>query len=219
MVLFVQMFRYAAEPFFFSTSARSDMKKVYADVMKYFVAFCVLIFLCIAMYPELFALLLGKSFRSGIAILPVMLIANILLGIVFNLSMWYKLSGKTQYALTITLIGLGINMVINIIFMPVYGFMAAAWGYLFSYLAMVVFSYYLSRKYYPIPYEWKTIVLYFVTGIGLYLFSIVVAPPLLIERIVLNTLYIITFVIFVLKKEKIDLPRVKSLLKINKSTI
>lgn len=219
MVLFVQMFRYAAEPFFFSTSARSDMKKVYADVMKYFVAFCVLIFLCIAMYPELFALLLGKSFRSGIAILPVMLIANILLGIVFNLSMWYKLSGKTQYALTITLIGLGINLVINIIFMPVYGFMAAAWGYLFSYLAMVVFSYYLSRKYYPIPYEWKTIVLYFVTGIGLYLFSIVVAPPLLIERIVLNTLYIITFVIFVLKKEKIDLPRVKSLLKINKSTI
>jgi O-antigen/teichoic acid export membrane protein len=213
MVLFVQMFRYAAEPFFFSSALRDDMKKVYADVMKYFVAFCVLIFLGIAMYPELFALLLGKEFRSGIGVLPIMLIANILLGIVFNLSMWYKLSGKTQYALTITLIGLGINLVINIIFMPVYGYMAAAWGYLFSYLAMVIFSYYLSRKYYPIPYDWKTIILYFVTGIALYLFSVIAAPPSLIARIAVNTLYIIAFVIFVLKREKIDLKRLGSLIK------
>ena len=213
MVLFVQMFRYAAEPFFFSTSSREDMKKIYADVMKYFVAFCVLIFLGIAMYPELFSLLLGKDFRIGIGVLPIMLIANILLGVVFNLSMWYKLSGKTRYALTITLIGLGINVLINVIFMPVYGYMAAAWGYLFSYLTMVVFSYYLCRKYYPIPYEWKTIILYFVTGIALYLLSVSIAPPTLIGRIALNTLYIIGFVVFVLKREHIDLRRLRSLLK------
>jgi O-antigen/teichoic acid export membrane protein len=213
MVLFVQMFRYAAEPFFFSTSAREDMKKIYADVMKYFVAFCVLIFLGIALYPELFALVLGKEFRSGITVLPIMLIANILLGVVFNLSMWYKLSGKTQYALTITLLGLGINLLINIIFMPVYGFMAAAWGYLFSYLAMVIFSYYLSRKFYPIPYEWKTIILYFSMGIALYLVSIFMAPSALGARIALNTLYIIGYIFFVLKREKIDINRIKSLLK------
>jgi O-antigen/teichoic acid export membrane protein len=213
MVLFVQMFRYAAEPFFFSTSNRDDMKKIYADVMKYFVAFCVLIFLGIAMYPEIFALLLGKDFRIGIGVLPIMLIANILLGIVFNLSMWYKLSGKTRYALTITLLGLGVNVVINIIFMPVYGYMAAAWGYLFSYLTMVVFSYYLSRKYYPIPYEWKTIVLYFVTGIALYLLSVFIAPPMLLARIALNTLYIIGFVVFVLKREHIGPGKLRTLLK------
>ncbi len=213
MVLFVQMFRYAAEPFFFSSAAREDMKKIYADVMKYFVAFCVLIFLGIAMYPELFALFLGKEFRSGISVLPIMLVANILLGIVFNLSMWYKLSGKTHFALTITILGLVINLVINILFMPVYGFMAAAWGYLFSYLSMVIFSYYLSRKYYPIPYEWKTILLYFFTGIALYLISVFIAPPYLIARIALNTLYIIAFIIFVLKTEKIDIRRLKSLLK------
>lgn len=213
MVLFVQMFRYAAEPFFFSSAQRDDMKKVYADVMKYFVAFCVLIFLGIAMYPEMFALFLGKEFRSGIEVLPIMLIANILLGIVFNLSMWYKLSGKTQFALTITLLGLGINLAINVIFMPVYGYMAAAWGYLFSYLAMVIFSYYLSRKYYPIPYEWKTIVLYFGTGIAIYLFSVVTAPSSLIAKMALNTLYIMAFVIFVLKRERIDIRRIKSLIK------
>jgi O-antigen/teichoic acid export membrane protein len=219
MVLFVQMFRYAAEPFFFSSSGREDMKKIYADVMKYFVAFCVLIFLGIAMYPELFALLLGKEFRSGIAVLPIMLIANILLGIVFNLSMWYKLSGKTQYALTITLLGLGINLVINVIFMPVYGFMAAAWGYLFSYLTMVILSYYLSRKFYPIPYEWKTIILYFFTGIALYLVSVYIAPSGLAARTALNTLYIIGFIAFVLKREKIDIRRFKMLLKRTKIEI
>jgi O-antigen/teichoic acid export membrane protein len=213
MVLFVQMFRYAAEPFFFSSSARDDMKKIYADVMKYFVAFCVLIFLCIAMYPELFALLLGKEFRIGIGVLPIMLIANILLGIVFNLSMWYKLSGKTRYALTITMLGLGINLLINIVFMPVYGYLAAAWGYLFSYLAMVIFSYYLSRKYYPIPYEWKSILLYLLTGVAIYLISVFIAPSSLGIRILLNTLYIIIFVCFVLKREKIDLRKITAQLK------
>ena len=213
MVLFVQMFRYAAEPFFFSSSARDDMKKIYADVMKYFVAFCVLIFLCIAMYPELFALLLGKEFRIGIGVLPIMLIANILLGIVFNLSMWYKLSGKTRYALTITMLGLGINLLINIVFMPVYGYLAAAWGYLFSYLAMVIFSYYLSRKYYPIPYEWKTILLYLLTGVAIYLISVFMAPSSLGIRILLNTLYIIIFVGFVLKRENIDLRKITAQLK------
>jgi O-antigen/teichoic acid export membrane protein len=213
MVLFVQMFRYAAEPFFFSSAHRDDMKKVYADVMKYFVAFCVLIFLAIALYPELFALFLGRNFRSGINVLPIMLIANILLGIVFNLSMWYKLSGKTHYALTITLLGLGINLIINLIFMPVYGYMAAAWGYLSSYLAMVLFSYYLSRKYYPIPYDWKAIVLYFGTGIAVYLFSILTAPDSLGVKITLNTLYIILFTVFVLNRENIDINKIKSLLK------
>jgi O-antigen/teichoic acid export membrane protein len=213
MVLFVQMFRYAAEPFFFSSAHREDMKKVYADVMKYFVAFCVLIFLGIALYPELFALFLGRNFRSGINVLPIMLIANILLGVVFNLSMWYKLSGKTHYALTITLLGLSINLVINVIFMPVYGYMAAAWGYLFSYLAMVLFSYYLSRKYYPIPYDGKTIVLYFGTGIAIYLLSVLTAPDSLGLKIALNTLYIISFAVFVLKREHFDINKIKSLLK------
>jgi O-antigen/teichoic acid export membrane protein len=213
MVLFVQMFRYAAEPFFFSSSAREDMKKVYADVMKYFVAFCVLIFLGIALSPDLFSLLLGKEFRSGIGVLPIMLVANILLGMVFNLSMWYKLSGKTHYALTITLLGLILNLIVNILFMPVYGFMAAAWGYLISYLAMVIFSYYLSRKYYPIPYEWKTILLYFFTGTGLYLLSRYLSPGVLWGKLLMNLGIILAYIAFVFKNEGIHPRRLLRLLK------
>ena len=94
-----------------------------------------------------------------------------------------------------------------------YGYLAAAWGYLFSYLAMVIFSYYLSRKYFPIPYEWKTIIMYFVTGILIYLLSVYVAPARLGYRIVLNTVYIIAFIVFVLKRENISLQKLKSLLK------
>lgn len=215
MVLFVQMFRYAAEPFFFSTESRPDMKKIYADVMKYFVSFCVLIFMAIAMYPEIISLFLGKEFRSGVGVLPIMLIANILLGVVFNLSMWYKLSEKTNYALYITLLGLGVNFIINVIFMPEYGDMAAAWGYLVSYLSMVLFSYYLSRKYYPIPYKWSTILLYFAIGVGLYLFSSFFSPDSLPLRLVLNTSYILMYVTFVLYNEKISLKHLTHLLKRN----
>ena len=100
--------------------------------------------------------------------------------------------------------------------MPLYGFMAAAWGYLISYLVMVIFSYYLSRKYYPIPYDWKTIILYFFAGIALYLVSVIIAPAGLGYRIVLNTLFIMVFVVFVLKREKIDINRLRSLLKPSK---
>ncbi len=215
MVLFVQMFRYAAEPFFFSTESRSDMKKIYADVMKYFVAFCILIFMAIAMYPEIISLLLGKNFRSGVDVLPIMLIANILLGIVFNLSMWYKLSDKTNYALYITLVGLGVNFVISLIFMPRYGDMAAAWGYLLSYLAMVLYSYYLSRKFYPIPYQWKNILTYFGVGIGFYLIAVHFAPDSMFLRLTINTLYIVAYVAIVLYNEKISLKRFSLLLRRN----
>lgn len=213
MLLFVQMFRYAAEPFFFSNASRYDMKKVYADVMKYFVICCIFIFLGIAMYPEFFSLMLGKEFRSGIIVLPIMLIANVLLGMVFNLSMWYKLSGKTRYALAITLLGLSVNLFINIIFMPQYGYLAAAWGYLLSYLAMVIFSNHLSRKYYPIPYNWGKIILYCTTGIGIYLFSRYLCPIQLQYRIILNTSYFICFIVFVFHMENLNVQKLKMLFK------
>ena len=101
---------------------------------------------------------------------------------------------------------------INVVFMPVYGLMAAAWGYLLSYLSMVVFSYYLSRRYYPIPYDTKTILLYFGAGIAIYLLSVFLAPESLALRILLNTLYIIAFVFLVLKHEHIDIQKIKSIL-------
>jgi len=171
MVLFVQMFRYAAEPFFFSQTEKSDANStriMFADVMKYFVLFAMFIFLFVMFYVDLFGLLLGKDFRSGLGIVPILLIANVLLGVSFNLSMWYKLSGKTKYAVYITASGLLVTVLVNLFFIPLYGYYAAAWAHFFSYLVMVMLSYILGQRFYPIPYNLKAIGLYMALGLGIY---------------------------------------------------
>jgi len=102
-------------------------------------------------------LILGKDFRGGIGIVPVMMLSYMLLGMLFNVSMWYKLSEKTNMAIWITLSGLMVTAAINIVFMPRYSYWAAAFGHLASYLVMFVISVSLGTKYYPIPYNWKRI--------------------------------------------------------------
>lgn len=125
--------------------------------MEFFVAFCGLIFLGVLLYIDVFSLILGKDFRGGIGIVPVMMLSYMLLGMLFNVSMWYKLSEKTNMAIWITLSGLMVTAAINIVFMPRYSYWAAAFGHLASYLVMFVISVALGTKYYPIPYNWKRI--------------------------------------------------------------
>ena len=216
MVLFVQMFRYAAEPFFFASADKSDIRKTYADVMKYFVAFCILIFLGIVLYADIFALILGKDYRSGMGVLPIVLISNILLGVTFNLSMWYKLTDHTRFAIYITLAGLAVTTVLNVIFMPVYGYFASAWSRFFSYVVMIIISYWLGTKYYPIPYDIKTIMLYFAVGIGLFGISQLLNGQAAWIRMTVNTVLLAMYVVFVLKTEKIRLSKLKSLIPVNK---
>ena len=159
MSLFIQMFRYAAEPFFFQREKQKDSKELYAKVMTYFVAFCMAGFLFVMLYMDGIGLLLGKDFREGLSIAPIMLMAYVMLGMQFNISMWYKLSGKTNYAVWITLAGLVVTIVINALFMPRYSYHAAAWAHIASYFVMMVISLILGNKYYPIPYNWKKILL------------------------------------------------------------
>ena len=154
MSLFIQMFRFAAEPFFFQRSEEKGSKELYAKVMNYFTAFCGLVFLGIILYIDIISLILGKDFRVGVGIVPIMLLSYMLLGMLFNVSMWYKLSGKTGIAIYITLSGLAVTILVNVIFMPIYSYWAAAAGHLLSYLVMFVICAYLGQKYYPIPYNW-----------------------------------------------------------------
>jgi O-antigen/teichoic acid export membrane protein len=168
MVLFVQMFRYAAEPFFFSYAAKADARPVFAQVMKYFVICGVFIFLLVSLNIDIFAYFTGRSFREGVAIVPVMLFANLLLGVVFNLSMWYKLSEKTKYAVYITLSGVLVTVAVNVIFIPRYGYHAAAWAHFFSYAVMLLVSYAMGQKFYPIRYDLKAIGFYIFAGLGIY---------------------------------------------------
>ena len=168
MSLFVQMFRFAAEPFFFSNIGQKDFKRVYASVMEYFVMFCMLIFLGVVFYLDVIELIVGRDFRAGMDIVPVMLLAYMMMGMLFNVSMWYKLSDRSSFAIYITLAGLVVTAVINICFLPVYSYHAAAWGHFASYLIMLVLSAVLGSKYYPIPYRWGRILSVIVFALLLY---------------------------------------------------
>ena len=209
MSLFVQMFRFAAEPFFFQRAADRNSKALYAVVMEYFTAFCGLIFLGVILYIDVISLILGRDFRAGISIVPIMLLSYMLLGMLFNVSMWYKLSGKTSVAVHITLAGLVVTAIVNIIFMPEYSYYAAAWGHLASYAVMFVISVVLGNKYYPIPYKWGRIAGIMI-GMGIVCGIALGADRLLFEgvtfasspwgmagKLALNTVFILIYMIFV----------------------
>jgi O-antigen/teichoic acid export membrane protein len=161
MNLFIQMFRYAAEPFFFQRARDKNSKELYAVVMEYFIAFCGLVFLGVVGYIDIICLFLGPDFRAGMGVVPIMLLSYMLLGMLFNVSMWYKLSGRTNMAIWITLAGLAVTTVVNVVFMPHYSYWASAFGHLASYLVMFILSASLGAKYYPIPYKWVRICLIF----------------------------------------------------------
>ena len=154
MNLFIQMFRYAAEPFFFRRAREKDSRQLYASVQEYFTAFCGLVFLGVILYIDVIALILGPQFRSAVGVVPVMLLSYMILGMLFNVSMWYKLSGKTNMAIWITLSGLAVTAAVIILFMPKYSYWAAAYGHLASYVVMFAISSILGARYYPIPYRW-----------------------------------------------------------------
>ena len=157
MNLFIQMFRYAAEPFFFRREREKGSPELYASVQEYFTAFCGLVFLGVILYIDVISLILGPQFREAVGVVPIMLLSYMVLGMLFNVSMWYKLSGKTHMAIWITLAGLAVTAVVIVVFMPKYSYWAAAAGHLASYLVMFAISSILGAKYYPVPYRWGRI--------------------------------------------------------------
>ncbi len=169
MTLFVQMFKYAAEPFFFSKSGEKNAQKLYADVMMFFVIAGLFIFLLVNLYLDYFILFIGADFREGVQIVPVVLLANLIMGIFFNLSIWYKLTNKTHIGAVLVLLGALITVFVNVLFIPRYGYVASAWAHLLCYSTMVIVSYLWSRKHYAIPYRAGRIVTYIVVAIVIYL--------------------------------------------------
>ncbi|MDP3452681.1 MAG: oligosaccharide flippase family protein [Bacteroidales bacterium] len=209
MMLFIQMFRFAAEPFFFSRVKEERSKELYASVMEHFTAFCMLIFLSVLLYLDIISLIIGSEFQAGKDIVPVMLMAYVILGMNFNVSMWYKLSGKTNFAIYITMAGLAVTLFVNIKFMPLFSYHAAAWGHLLSYLTMFIISITLGSRYYPIPYRWSKIGTFIAAGIALYLISYIYSDSHIIVRYTLNTLLIILYIALYLKIEKISVWKLK----------
>ena len=168
MTLFTQMYRLAAEPFFLSSFKKKEFKEANAASMKYFVMASMVIFLGIVLFRDLFALIVGRSFREGIDILPIVLASNVLAGIWFNLSFWYKREEKTKYAANITFLGLAVTLGLSFLLVPKMGYRGAAWVRLIAEAAMVVWSYILCRRHYPIPYDLKRIGEYVLLSAAIY---------------------------------------------------
>jgi len=169
MTLFVQMFKYAAEPFFFSKAEEKNAKKLYGDVMMFFVVAGLFIFLLVNLYLDYFILFIGSDFREGVQIVPVVLLANLVMGIFFNLSIWYKLTNRTYFGAVLVLMGALITVLINVMFIPRYGYVASAWAHLLCYSTMVIVSYLWSRKYYAVPYRTGRILAYIALAVFIYL--------------------------------------------------
>ncbi|MCL2501899.1 MAG: oligosaccharide flippase family protein [Bacteroidales bacterium] len=201
MTLFIQMFRYAAEPFFFAHAKEKQSRELYAKVFNYFTAFAVLVFLGVLLYADVIGLILGRDFRAGISVLPIMLFAHLLLGMSFNVSIWYKLTEKTSMALYITCSGLLVTLVVNLLFMPRFGYMAAAWAHLLSYAVILGLNILLGQKHYPVPYRWKRVGLYLGVGLAIWAISLLLPALPLPVKLIIHTLFILGYLAFVWRIE------------------
>ena len=202
--LFIQAFRYAAEPFFFSQEKDKDSKKTYATIMKYFVIVCSIIFLGVTFYLDIFKYFIpSEEYWVGLNVVPILLFANIFLGIFYNLSIWYKLSEQTKYGAIIASIGAIITITVNYFFISSMGYLASAWATFICYGSMVVISYFLGQKYYKIDYPVVRILGYLFTAAALYYISDILNDgSSMFLKYVLNTGLLLGFLAFVFVLEK-----------------
>jgi O-antigen/teichoic acid export membrane protein len=172
VAIFLQAYRYAAEPFFFGQAKTVDRNKLYVRIMNYFIAAVCIVFLGVSLNIDIFKYFIrSEVFWEGLGVVPILLIANVFLGIYFNQSIWYKLSGQTRFGAYIALGGAAITIVINFMFIPLYGYWASAWATLVVYGLQMVASYLLGQKYYPINYNLRKFVLYFGLALLIYLLT------------------------------------------------
>ncbi len=168
ITLFVQAFKMSAEPFFFSQSGDKNAPKTYARVLKWFVITLCVAFLFSSLYLDIWKHFNPESYWSGLGVVPILLAANIALGIYYNLSVWYKITDRMRMGIYITLMGATITLIINYAFIPRFGMYACAWATLAAYGTMMVVSYILGQKYFPVPYARKKLMNYMVVMFLLY---------------------------------------------------
>jgi len=205
ITLFIQAFRMGAEPFFFKQATGENAQKVYARVMKFFVITVCTMFLVVALFLDIWKYFISnKVMWAGLKVVPVLLLANMFLGIYYNLSIWYKLTNKTMIGAYITLTGALITLAINYFFIPLYGYTACAWATFLCYGSMMVMSFLWGQKYYYIPYAWKKLLAYMV--IVVLLFFLHTGINRLFSSFILNIgsglILLSAFLLFILKIEK-----------------
>ena len=207
MNMFIQAFRYAFEPFFFSQAESKNDKNIYAEIMKYFVIFGLLIFLGMMLYLDVIKLIIPLEYEEGFAIVPVVMLANLFFGIYFTLSLWYKLTDMTRYGAYISIMGAVITITLNFVLIPQFGYKGSAAALLVAFFIMMVVSYFFGQKYYPVPYNLKRIGTYFLVAVVIYVLSLISYSQPAIIKFPVNTLFLFVFIFTVYKLEKSQLKR------------
>ncbi len=202
MAMITQAFRYAYEPFVFGNNNDKDSRNTYAKAMKFFIIFTLLAFLVVMAYIDLLKYIIGRDYWEGLKVVPVVMAAEIMMGIYFNLSFWYKLIDKTIWGAWFSGIGCVVLITVNVLFVPRYGYMACAWAGFMGYASAMTISYLVGQKKYPINYPLKEIVLYVALAAVLYIgigYSNRLLP--LWAALAVNTLIIFLFIAYIVKKD------------------
>ena len=203
VTIFLQAYRYAAEPFFFNQMKNKQRSQVYVTVMNAFIGLVCCVFLLVSLNIDIFKhFIQNQTYWEGLRVVPILLLANVFLGIYYNQSIWYKLSGKTRFGALIAISGAILTIALNIMYIPKYGYMACAWATLFVYFFQMVLSYFLGQKHYPIPYNLKKFFLYLGITLGIFF----LAHQIEFENQVLNFVYrnsmLVLLIIFLFFNEK-----------------
>ncbi len=205
MAMLTQAFRYAYEPFVFGTSREKDSKETYAQGMKFFIIFTLLAFLAVMFYLDILKYFVRQQeYWVGLKVIPIVMAAEIFMGVFFNLSFWYKLTDETKWGAYFSIAGCVVLIAINLIFVPRYGYMACAWGGFCGYGVAMLLSYFVGQKKYPINYPLKSIFIYVVLAMALYVIGFyAVQIDNLWLRLTFRTVLLLVFVGYIIQH---DLP-------------
>ena len=215
MTIFIQAYKYAAEPFFFGLAKEKDAKEVYAKIMDYFIIVVSLIFLVTMLYLDDFilpVLVRSKEYWVGKGVIPVLMMANLFLGVYYNLSIWYKITAKTSWGAWLSLIGAVITLALNFWWIPlssehlIYGYYGSAWATFICYGSMMILSYLIGQKYFPVKYNLAKFAGYLGLSVLLYGISSIIKPELPVLRIGFHTILIIIFagIVYIVEKPRLS---------------
>ena len=203
MAMFTQAFRFAYEPFVFGKSKEKDSREMYAQAMKFFIIFTLLAFLAVMFYLDILRHVIGRDYWDGLRVVPIVMVAEIFMGIYFNLSFWYKLIDETRWGAYFSLTGCIILILMNIFLVPKYGYIACAWAGFTGYGVAMLLSYFVGQKKYPIQYDLKAIGMYVLLAAVLYVAAEYVSIDNIYLRMAYRTVLLILFIAYVVKR---DLP-------------
>lgn len=203
MAMFTQAFRFAYEPFVFGKSKEKDNREMYAQAMKFFIIFTLLAFLAVMFYLDILRYVIGRDYWEGLKVVPIVMAAEMFMGVYFNLSFWYKLTDETKWGAYFSLTACAVVILMNVFLVPVYGYMACAWAGFTGYAIAMLLSYFVGQKKYPIHYDLKGIGGYVLLALLLYAVGEWMPLDNTVLRLLFRTLLLLVFIAYIIKH---DLP-------------